>query len=144
MNLEIWRSEVANLLQNIQDDLQPLEKLLEETGYYEDLVYRFYHQSFKVYRLQSFTETIVAKLQSLAPHLPLNTWFMEIVRQGTGRDFSTSDNDNWTAATQPLVEAFFHARFFLEMVCKYGKDLQSPPEVLPSGWAAVLYLYNLR
>jgi len=27
---------------------------------------------------------------------------------------------------------------------KYGKELDYPPVTMPSGWAAVLYLYNLR
>jgi hypothetical protein len=47
-------------------------------------------------------------------------------------------------ATRPILEAFFHARYFLEMVCRYGRELAEPPSPLPSGWAAVLYLYGLR
>jgi hypothetical protein len=107
-------------------------------------VYRFYHQSFKVYALQRTTIEIVARLQALAPDRPLNEWFMRIVREGTGKAFSPSDNADWLAVTRPILEAFFHARYFLEMVCKYGKELRSPPEVLPSGWAAALHLYDLR
>jgi hypothetical protein len=144
MNQEQKRTEEANLLTNIKANLAPLEKQLEETGYHEDLVYRFYHQSFKVYRIQSLTDQIAAKLQSLAPHLPLNTWFDEIIREGTGKEFDPGDNANWTAVTRPMLEAFFHARYFLEMVCKFGRELEEPPQILPSGWAAVLYLYNLR
>jgi hypothetical protein len=41
------------------------------------------------------------------------------------------------------VEAFFHARFFLEMAVRYA-SLDSPPRPLPSGYAALLYLYRLR
>ena len=40
--------------------------------------------------------------------------------------------------------SFFHALFFLEMACKYGKHFSSPPKTMPSGWAALLYLFNLR
>ena len=29
-------------------------------------------------------------------------------------------------------------------MCKYGRELDEPPDSLPSGWAAVLYLYGLR
>jgi hypothetical protein len=43
-----------------------------------------------------------------------------------------------------MLEAFFHARYFLEMAVKYGRELELPPTLLPSGWAALLYLYNLR
>lgn len=45
--------------------------------------------------------------------------------------------------TRPILEAFFHARFFLEMAVRYA-DLPGPPTSLPSGWAALLYLYELR
>jgi len=50
----------------------------------------------------------------------------------------------WDASTRPLLEAFFHARYFLEMAVKYGAELDEPPTTLPSGWAGLLYLYNLR
>ena len=145
MDLETKREEEAALLRNISANIDALEALL--TGYvgdYEDPVYRFYHQSFKVYYLQQSTEKIVGTLQSLAPHLALNAWFMQIVREGTGKEFTRSDNARWIEVTRPVVEAFFHARYFLEMACRYGRELATPPEVLPSGWAAILYLFNLR
>jgi hypothetical protein len=69
---------------------------------------------------------------------------MHIVEEGTGKIFKPEDNRNWETVTRPMLEAFFHARFFLEMAVKYGKELKTPPQTLPSGWAAVLYLYNLR
>jgi hypothetical protein len=145
MNLKTKTTETAKLLQSIKDNLSSLEELLETVQEFrEDIVYRFYHQSFKVHGFQSFTQEMVAKLQSLAPHLPLNTWFLDIVRQGTGHEFDMSDNKNWTAITRPMVEAFLHAHYLLEMACKYGKELASPPQCIPTGWAAVLYLYNLR
>jgi hypothetical protein len=43
-----------------------------------------------------------------------------------------------------MLEAFFHARFMLEMIVKFGRSLEEPPQTLPSGWATVLYLYDLR
>jgi hypothetical protein len=45
--------------------------------------------------------------------------------------------------TRPIVEAFFHAGFFLEMAVRYAK-LETPPRPLPSGYAALLHLYQLR
>jgi hypothetical protein len=30
------------------------------------------------------------------------------------------------------------------MACKFGRELKEPPDILPSGGAAVLYLFNLR
>jgi len=32
----------------------------------------------------------------------------------------------------------------LDYAIKYGRELETAPRMLPSGWAAVLYLFNLR
>jgi len=137
----------AQLLERIRARLGDLEALLHQhrdMWGYEDPVYRFYHQSFKVYYLQDSTTRIVTALQNLSPDSELDSWFAEIVRDGTGKTFQPSDNERWTEVTRPIVEAFFHARYFLEMVCRYGRELTEPPTPLPSGWAAVLCLYGLR
>ncbi len=134
------------LLQSLRRDRGDLEILLSRCSdhwVYEDSVYRFYHQSFKVYGLQGTTQAIVQRLQALAPDRPLNPWFLEIVAAGTGKAFKTEDNARWTEVTRPILEAFFHARFFLEMAVRYS-DLQEPPQMLPSGYAALLYLFGLR
>lgn len=147
MDVNTKRHEEAKLLAAIADALPRLDELLgrvEGAWDYEDSIYRFYHQSFKVYGLQGEINEIVEALRGLAPHLPLNPWFMQIVGEGTAEPFSPEVNRRWLQATRPIVEAFFHARFFLQMVRKYGKKLKEPPKVLPSGWADVLYLYGLR
>ncbi len=134
------------LLQNLRRDKVELEKLLARCNDhwgYEDLVYRFYHQSFKVYWLQERTQSIVQRLQALAPDRPLDSWFVQIVQEGTGKVFTAEDNKQWLEVTRPILEAFFHARFFLEMAVRYG-DLEKPPQMLPSGYAALLCLYGLR
>src|SRR5262249_53485133 len=112
--LEDWKDfQEKRILANIAANLEDLERLLEECSGkwgYEDPIYRFYHQSFKVYAVQECTQEIVAKLQALAPEVPLNKWFMETIRQGTGRQFVYEDNYNWTPVTRPMIEAFLHAR----------------------------------
>src|SRR6266567_7691723 len=66
-------------------------------------------------------------------------------REGRHReDVRARAQPAWLEVTGPIVEAFFHAHYFLEMAVRYGKQLQHPPRQLPSGWAAFLYLYNLR
>lgn len=111
---------------------------------YEDYVYRFYHHSFKVFGVQSMTARIVDLLRQLLPDVPMNADFLAIIEAGTGHTFAPEMNATWTATTRPLLEAFFHARFMLEMAIKYGRELETPVQVMPSGWAALLYLYNLR
>src|SRR5438876_9969678 len=131
----------------IKAALIDLEALLEECDgdwVYEDYVYRFYHQSFKVYLLQESTLRIVEKLRALSSGRELNEWFKQIVAEGTGKTFAMEDNENWLGVTRPILEAFFHARYFLEMAVKYGRELEYPPRTMPSGWAALFYLFNLR
>ena len=89
------------------------------------------------------TRSIVDRLQALAPDRPLNAWFAQIVQEGTSKEFKPEDNKHWTEVTRPILEAFFHARFFLEMAVRYV-DLEAPPQPLPSGYAALLYLFGLR
>jgi hypothetical protein len=136
----------ALLLTNLRRRAADLDGLLESCSDhwgFEDPVYRFYHQSFKVYALQGKTREIVRVLEELAPERPLHRWFLEIVEQGTGREFEPKHNADWTGVTRPILEAFFHARYFLEMAVRYA-DLKAPPNPLPSGYAALLELYGLR
>jgi hypothetical protein len=136
------------LLAKLKGALPDLEKLLTDVSDhwgYEDANYRVYHQSFKVFRqAQGATKKIVEALAALMPDRPLNKWFMEIIAAGTGREFTHDDNAHWLEATRPMIEAFFHAKFFLEMAVKYAKELDEAPTMLPSGWAAFLYLYDMR
>jgi hypothetical protein len=137
------------LLANIQARLSELAELLEEVSshwVYEDLVYRFYRQSLKVYALQTETRRIVEALQRVAPGgTTFSPMFEEIYQAGAcGKQFEIEHNQQWTVHTRVFLEALFHAEFFLEMAVKYGKELQSLPTTLPSGWAALLCLYDLR
>jgi hypothetical protein len=139
----------VELLANIQAKLPALIKLRDDVNshwVYEDLVYRFYHQSFKVYFIQRETQRIVETLRSLAPNgATVNSWFEEIYQGGAnGKQFDEEHNKDWTKHSRPFLEAFFHAKFFLEMAVKYGEKLKEAPETLPSGWAALLYFYNIR
>lgn len=138
----------AALLENIKRDLPELQALLDEVNSDFDLadyVYRFYHHSFKVFYANSRTTEMVEAFKKLAPEgVELNKMFMEIVTDATGRKYNAETNPNWLRETRPVVEAAFHARQFLEMIVKYGKELDAPVQILPSGWAHVLYLFNLR
>jgi hypothetical protein len=142
-----YRENANKLLRNIRQQLPKLEEMLahvEGHSCMEDGFYRFYHQSFKVYHLQQVTEGISKALQELFPDRPMNKWFMEIIAQGTGHEFEMSHNQDWLRHTRPIVEALFHAHYFLKMAIKCGKELDTAPDVMPSGWATVLYLFDLR
>jgi hypothetical protein len=137
------------LLNNIKKVLPELKELLEKVNghwYYEDSIYRFYHQSYQVYHIQGLTQDIIEKLNSLAPDgVKPNSFLEEILKEGgSGKTFQDSHNKNWLKHTRPMLEAFFHAKYFLEMAVKYGEKLDEAPTCLPSGWAGLLYFYNLR
>lgn len=113
---------------------------------YEDGIYRFYHHSFKVYQLQDYTSKAVEMFKRIAEDTnnKLCERFEEIVAAGTGLAWEPAHDQSWTIHTRPIVEAFLHARYFLEMMIKYGRELDSAPTMLPTGWAAVLELYDQR
>src|SRR4051812_24531970 len=103
----------ADLLTAIKQHKPELEKLFawaSDHWPYEEGIYRFYHQSFKVFPLQSATDAMVEMLRSLLPGRLLNPWFSQIVAEGTGKEFEPEMNSCWLAETRPIVEAFFHAR----------------------------------
>ena len=141
------RDAEVRLLRNLREKKAELRAQLKGSSDhwgYEDPVYRFYHQSFKVYWLQERTRSLTGLLLEIAPDdQPLDPWFLEIVRAGTDRTFTPEDNARWAEATRPIVEAFFHARYFVEMAVRYS-GLDAPPQILPSGYAALLCLYGLR
>lgn len=138
----------AELLANIRRHLSALEKSLEFANSEwvgEDLVYRFWHSSMKVYSLQAVTLQMYENLVSLMPSKgSINPDFHNIVTLGTGKVFSMAVNDDWVNITKPIVDAFFHTKYMLSMAVKYGKTLEEAPWTLPSGWAALLHLYSIR
>lgn len=124
-------------------ELEQLVAKLNSHWTYEDGFYRYYHQSWKVYGLQAETERAVHALRELLPERKLNLDFEDIIRDGTGKEFQMEHNRDWTRHTRPILEAFCHAKFMVEMAVRYA-DLPEPPQPMPSGWAGLLYLYDLR
>lgn len=138
----------TQLLRNIKRDLSSLNTLADEVmdeWAEEDLVYRFWHQSSKVYWIQELTLRIVGALENLAPaDRKLDERFRLIIDEGTGETFAYEHNQRWLAETRPMLEAFWHAEYMLRMAVRYGRELDAAPTLLPSGWAALLYLYGIR
>jgi len=85
-------------------------------------------------------------IDALAPispqRRPFCSLFVGIIRQGTGREFSPADNQNWLERLTPITLAFFHAEYFVETAVKYAAELEDPPQPMPYGWAALFCLYD--
>jgi len=139
---------MSELWDNIKRDLPELRKLQKETREMfglEDLVYRFYHHSYKAYHARGITRDIVSALERLAPEgTEICSEFRKIVDDGTRENFSTAYNKDWDRHVRPVINALFHATYFLDMAVKYGGRYKKEPKLLPSGYAALLELYGLR
>lgn len=110
-----------------------------------DGVYRFWHQSLKVFGLQTATTTIAAALQAVDPARPLHPWFLQIVVDGTGHVFNWSEtNNNWLVATRPIVETWFHADHMLRAAIECAETMDEVGPMLETNWATVLCLYQQR
>ncbi len=81
-------------------------------------------------------------LWELGDGLKLNRGFLDIIEAGTDIKFEHAHNAKWDKYTLPELQAFWHAKYMLEKMTKYGKEFESAPRTPPSGWASVLYLYN--
>lgn len=135
------------LLENIKSNQSRISALLTRINELEaDLVYRFYHQSFKVFVGTSMVEQARDLFLQLAPEsTTLNDWFISIADRAISKEFDDDKtNQIWCEETQPILEAFWHSKYFLQQMVIAADELETAPESLPSGWAAVLYLYNLR
>ena len=145
MNTKQDQSE--RLLDRIKANLPEIESLYRIfSGYEEDYVYRFYHQSFKVFGAIEEIKKAKDLFEKIAPDgITLNQWYSRIADEAIGKSFDwEKTNPKWLDETRPILEAFWHSKYFLEQMLHFGTELQASPQLLPSGWAAVLYLYNLR
>lgn len=145
MNTKQAHSE--KLLDRIKANLPEIESLYKIfVGYEEDFVYRFYHQSFKVFGAIEEIKKARDLFEKIAPDgINLNGWYSQIADEAIGKSFDwEKTNPKWLDETRPILEAFWHSKYFLQQMLHFGTELQASPQLLPSGWAAVLYLYNLR
>lgn len=135
------------MLANIKSNIDVVESLAGSFRKSEpEFIYRFYHQSFKVYGYKHLIKYSVDFYEKISPESrPLNAWFKSIVDDGLAREFdSDATNQNWLQEVQPLLEAFWHSKYFSEQMLSVALTLDTAPEILPFDWAAVLYLYDLR
>jgi hypothetical protein len=124
-------------------ELVELARDLEEAE--EDGVYRFYHGSNKVFFLQDpVMEAFTLIKEDGRGRRSAKLWVCANVEAGTAHQFSETTNENWEAETKPILDAFWHTKYFINMMVKYAKELEKVESPLEPGMAAVLYLFELR
>jgi hypothetical protein len=141
------QDQSEKLLNQIKANLAEIENLYKIfDGCEEDYVYRFYHQSFKVFGAIEKIKKAKDLFEKIAPDgIALNDWYCRIADEALVKSFDWErTNPKWLDETRPILEAFHHSKYFLEQMLHFGTKLKQSPQILPSGWAAVLYLYNLR
>ncbi len=150
MTLEDLKNKDRELLSNIKSNLPELEELLNDVNsdWYEDFIYRYYHHSWKVFDRQFIIRKIVKILEKIKP---LNTSFCDMFIEDVvdivipEKEYNVQKyNRDWRKYAKPILDAFFYAKYFLEMTVKYGKELDGSPDVLPYGYAALATLYGIR
>ena len=96
-----------HLLQQTKSKLQRIEMLLTRFKREEpDLVYRFYHQSYKVFIATSLVKQATELFQVLLPDgTSMNTWFLEIAENALSKEFGSETNALWLQETRPALEA---------------------------------------
>lgn len=145
--MEKKKQTEAELLANAKARLPDIEALLAAfERAEEDAVYRYYHQSFKVFGQQAMIRRARELLHHLAPDAQsLDDGFERICHDALDHEFKMSrTNTNWGAETRPILEAFWHCKYFLGQLNRYAREIDEPVDMLPEGWAAVLELYGLR
>ena len=140
------RERINALFFSIKSRLTELEVLardLEEAE--EDGVYRFYHGSNKVFFLQSPVKAAFSLIKEIGGEDdPPNFEYARIVEAGTAHQFSETTNGNWEAGITPILDAFWHTKYFINMMVKYANELEAVESPLQPGMATVLYLFELR
>ena len=122
-------------------ELEELARDLEEAE--EDGVYRFYHGSNKVFFLQDPVKAAFTLIKEIGGEDdPPNFEYARIVEAGTAHQFSETTNANWEAETKPILDAFWHTKYFINMMVKYAKELETVEMMVEPGMAAVLYFLS--
>ena len=137
------------LFQRIKENEDTIWNLYKKCGghIYEDRMYRFYHSSLKVFWLQDVIKETVELLTMLNVNDPpqFDKWFVDIVAEAQAKgEFKKEYRDNFQKHARPVVEAFLHCKYFLDMLVKCIKIEEEPTEIAPSGWLALTELYNIR
>ena len=109
--------------------------------YFEDGFYQAYHQIWKLFGLQTDT-LVVTALRALWPERHFHSWFVQIVREGTGLEFSFADNRDWLRKGRPILEAFFHAAPCWNWPLGMGMSWTHAPRVRCQAVARLLELFS--
>ena len=98
-------SKANRLLANIKDQVERIRSVYDHFEREEpDLVYRYYHQSYKVFIMAALIENADKLFKELAPEgVVVSDTYSEIAAGGIGKKFHDETNANWQTETLPMM-----------------------------------------
>ena len=148
--MKLQESRRQRLFKNIQENKEEILSLHKKycCYVYEDRVYRFYHASLKVFWLQDAISDTLKLLHKLSPRRrpnELDEYFIKIIEDAQKEgEFKREYNEDFSKHARPVLEAYFHCKYFIDMLVKSLEFEENPRGGITSGWGAILELYNLR
>jgi hypothetical protein len=139
------QNKLLHLIKINKKELRRIIKEISKNDLFENHMYRFYSESYKVIHIRDQVIRMIELLKKLAPEgYKLNEKFNEIIA-GIEYDKNLDEEDfqNEISKSRQYTEALFHCKFLLENSIKYGRSLRKAPEILPYGWACLISLYNI-
>ena len=136
---------LANSILKNKASIESIKNKFDSAYELYDGFYRFYHHSFKVFRMQTLTEKAVTLFKEI--HESLNPWYLEIISEGTNQKFSIEDNKVWLKKTRPIVEAALHTKIFVDSLHScllILSENKSFGQIISPHEANTLYLFNNR
>lgn len=137
----------ANFLPLIRKQLPDLVGLSDESSgpAFQDMIYRYYHGSFQVWKLQPWVGRCVLAFGAVFPGIPINGLYCEIVHSGLREILHSSFNRTWSQHARQVVDAALHTQLVLGAVVRIAKSTdQQVPQALSPDWGIALSLWNLR
>ncbi|TSI05278.1 hypothetical protein [Lysinibacillus sp. BW-2-10] len=137
-----FERHLLKFLQAHQEELQSLYKQSSDVWIGKEAVYRLYHQSFKVYNIQKWSQDVLELLEQVSKE-PFHPILREMIRNGTNQTFETTYNSMWYTKAKPIVDLFLHLRFYVEVALDEIQKTDKERFGSPS-WYLLLYLWNMQ
>ena len=136
--------ELLDAIRHRRAEIEELQRGLEAAE--ADGVLGYYEPGVEIYQLQPAVRAARKFLAALAPAgIELNPGFLEVCRGACARRFEWEANPgDWGAETRPILEGFWHCRYFVRMLARFGCEPEAASGPMSPGRAAVLCLYGLR
>lgn len=122
---------IGNFRKNFPEFRDRLVEIYNELDQREVYYFnRFYSNSFHIYFVQDIIVECADIFRKIIPELGLNAFYMQILSEGTGKNFVPSHNQRWTYETRPIVEAMMHTKAILRTLLGIDIEKIKDPQLI--------------